>query len=323
MDDIRFDGQVAVVTGAGNGLGRHYALELARRGAKVVVNDLGSTGAGRGTSREVADKVVDAIRTAGGEAVANYADVANRAGGSTVVETAMENWGRVDICINNAGFLRNNRFEDLTDEQIDSITNIHLKAGFYVTQPAYKVMRSNGYGRILFTGSASGMFGHSWQSNYGAAKSAMLGLSNTVAIEGDAYGIKSNVLLPTALTRLGDEMNQQYLEIPSFKAGFESTDWPPRERIAEEWNLPLVVYLVSNQCAWTHGVFSANAGRFARVGICAAEGWVAPLGAPPSVEEIATHFDQICDMSAYHEPKTVYEEISIVTQTGRRQGVFT
>lgn len=323
MDEIRFDGQVAIVTGAGNGLGREYAIELARRGARVVVNDLGGSSGGVGASHSAADQVVAQIRDAGGEAVANYDSVATRAGGAAIVQTALDNWGQVDICINNAGFLRNNRFEDLSDEQIDAILDVHLKGAFYVTQPAYRAMRQRGYGRILFTGSASGMFGHSWQANYGAAKAAMLGLSNVIALEGDAYGITSNVLLPTAMTRLGEQMDQSFLEIPSFAKSFNDTQWMPEGRISAPFNMPLVVYLVSRACSASHGVYSSNGGRYARVGICAADGWVAPAGdTPPSVEDIAAHFDRISSMETCHEPKNVYEEITVATQTGRRQGVF-
>jgi NAD(P)-dependent dehydrogenase (short-subunit alcohol dehydrogenase family) len=159
---ISFDGRVAVVTGGGNGLGRDYCLNLAARGARVVVNDLGGTGAGQGASHGAADRVVEEIRAAGGQAVASHDSVATREGGAAIIATAMQAFGRVDIVINNAGFLRNNRFEDLSDEQIDAVMNVHLKGAFYVTQPAYRVMKDQGYGRILFTASASGLYGHPW-----------------------------------------------------------------------------------------------------------------------------------------------------------------
>jgi NAD(P)-dependent dehydrogenase (short-subunit alcohol dehydrogenase family) len=162
MTHIRFDGRVAIITGAGNGLGRDYALELARRGAKVVVNDLGGSGSGQGASHSAADLVVAEIRDASGEAVASHDSVSTRSGGEAIVQTALDAYGKVDICINNAGFLRNGRFEDLDDGQIDSIIDVHLKGAFYVAQPAYRAMRRNGYGRFLFTGSASAMFGHAW-----------------------------------------------------------------------------------------------------------------------------------------------------------------
>lgn len=324
MTDIRFDGRVAIVTGAGNGLGRDYALELARRGARVVVNDLGGSASGVGASTGAAQQVVDEIHGLGGEAVANTESVATRAGGAAVVQTALDTWGQVDILISNAGFLRNNRFEDLTDEQIEPILDVHLKAAFYVGQPAYRAMRARGYGRMLFTGSASAMFGHAWQANYAAGKAAMLGISNVIALEGSAYGIQSNVILPTAMSRLGGEMNPGYMEIPEFATSVESADFSTSDgRVVPEFNTPLALYLVSEACKATHGVYSANSGRYARVRICAAEGWVAPKGSiAPSLEDIAAHFDQVSELGDFSEPMTVYEEVKVVAATARKQGVY-
>lgn len=324
MDEIRFDGRVAIITGSGNGLGRNYAIEMARRGAKVLVNDLGCSAAGIGESSNVADQVVDTIRAAGGEAVASYDSVADRSGGTAIVQKAVDTWGKVDILINNAGFLRNNRFEDLDDSQIDSVIDVHLKGAFYVTQPSYKAMRAQGYGRILFTASASGMFGHAWQANYAAAKAGTFGLSNVVALEGSAYGIQSNVLLPTAgETRMAQEMTHGFMEIPAFAAMIADADWSPADRGTFEFNTPLALYLVSEQCTSTHGVYSSSSGRYARVAIAAAEGWVSPAGADaPSVEDIAAHFSQISDLGTFTEPQSVYEEISEATRTGKRQGMY-
>ena len=324
MTDIRFDGRVAIITGAGNGLGKDYALELARRGAKVVVNDLGGSGSGQGASHRAADLVVEEIREAGGEAVANYDSVSTRAGGEAIVQSALDAFGKVDICINNAGFLRNGRFEDLTDQQIDSILDVHLKGAFYVAQPAYRAMRQNGYGRFLFTGSASAMFGHAWQANYAAAKGGLMGLSHVVAIEGSAYGITSNLLMPTAQSRLAAEMDAGFMEIPAFAQAVQSADYSASAaRIEVPFNTPLAVYLVSEQCGSSHGIYSSNSGRYARVRICAADGWVAPMGsAPPSVEDIAKHFEEIGDATIYHEPMTVYDEFTAVAEAARRQGVI-
>lgn len=323
MTETNFVGRVGIVTGAGGGLGRAYALELARRGARVVVNDLGGSGAGKGASTSMADAVVTEIRDAGGEAIACHASVATRAGGAAVVEAAMDEWGRLDICINNAGFLRNAAFEDLADEQIDAIIDVHLKGAFYVSQPAFRIMKRQNYGRLLFTGSASGMFGHAWQANYAAAKTGVFGLSNVIAIESADYGIASNVILPTAITRLVDEMQDGFLRIPSVAANIGSTEWTPQERAVIAFNVPLALYLVSEASTATHGTFIANAGHYARVGICVAEGWTAPAGAiPPSVEDLASHFDRVCAMETFAEPLTLYDEITHATRAGRRQGVL-
>ena len=242
MTPIRFDNRVAIVTGAGNGLGREYALELARRGAKVVVNDLGGSGAGEGASSTAADAVVDEIRSAGGEAVASHDSVSTRQGGTAIVHKAIDAFGQVDILISNAGFLRNARFEDLTDAQIDPILDVHLKAAFYVGQPAYKAMRARNYGRFLFTGSASAMFGHAWQGNYAAGKGGLMGLSHVVAIEGSAYGIQSNLLLPTAASRLADEMGGGFMEIPAFAESISRAEFDVTgPRTVPMFNTPLAL----------------------------------------------------------------------------------
>ena len=321
-DEIRFDGRVAIITGAGNGLGKDYALALAKRGAKVVVNDLGGSGAGLGASHSAADLVVEQIKDEGGQAVANYDSVSTRAGGTAIVQAAVEAFGKADICISNAGFLRNNRFEDLSDENIDAVIDVHLKGAFYVAQAAYRVMRRNGYGRFVFTGSASAMFGHAWQANYAAAKAGLMGLSHVVAIEGSAYGIKSNLLMPTAQSRLAAEMNDGFMEIPGFAETVKNADYSATTgRIEVPFNTPLVLYLVSEACDSTHGIYSANSGRYAKVRICAADGWVAPMGTtPPSPEDIQDHFAQISAAEIYHEPMTVYEEFTAVAKAARRQG---
>ncbi|MEK9210874.1 SDR family NAD(P)-dependent oxidoreductase [Sphingomonas sp. 2378] len=323
-DHIGFDGRVAIVTGAGNGLGRDYALELARRGAKVLVNDLGVTGAGIGASSAAADDVVREIRDAGGEAVASYDSVATREGGAAIVQTAIDAFGKVDICIANAGFLRNGRFEDLSDEQIDAVLGVHLKGAFHVAQPAYKAMRRNGYGRFLFTGSASAMFGHAWQANYAAGKGGLMGLSHVVAIEGSAYGITSNLLLPTAASRLAAEMTDGFKEIPAFADSIARSDRAAaRGRTSPEYNTPLALYLVSEACRETHGIFSQNSGRYAKVRIVAADGWVAPVAdAPPTIEELARQWDAVCDPTIEHEPLTVYDEFTAASTAARRQGVI-
>ena len=206
MAEIRFDDQVAVVTGAGHGLGRTYALELAHRGiGVVVVNDLGVDVHGLGTG-PAADVVVEEIRKAGGRAVANTDSVATPEGGRAIVDAAVNEFGRVDIVINNAGILRDKSFHNLSFQEMDDIIDVHLRGAFYVSQPAYRLMREQKYGRFLFTTSAAGLFGNFRQTNYSAAKMGLVGLSNTIAIEGAKNGIHSNAIAPIARTRLTEEL---------------------------------------------------------------------------------------------------------------------
>ncbi|ARR56702.1 short-chain dehydrogenase [Rhizorhabdus wittichii DC-6] len=320
-EDIRFDGRVAVITGAGNGLGRDYALEIARRGGAVLVNDLGGSGAGVGASRNAADAVVDEIRAAGGKAAANHDSVATRAGGEAIVAAAVEAFGKVDIVISNAGFLRNARFEDIDDDKLDALIDVHLKGAFYVAQPAYRIMRRNGYGRFVFTGSASAMFGHAWQANYAAAKGGLMGLSHIVAIEGSAYGITSNLLMPTAQSRLMAEMDDGFMEIPDFARSVQEADYSAvQDRLLPAFNTPLALYLASERCRTTHGIFSANGGRYAQVLIQATQGWISPAGPEaPSVEDVAGHFDRICDATTLHRPMTVYDEFTAVAAAARER----
>src|ERR1700722_11628661 len=202
MSDTRFDSRVAIVTGAGNGLGRDYALNLARRGASVVVNDLGGGPLGGGASHEVADAVVDQIRASGGSAVASYDSVSSQSGGRAIAQTALEAFGRIDILINNAGIVRTGLFANLKSADLDAMLATHLYGAVYVTQPCFDVMKQNRYGRIVFTSSGAASFGVSGFSAYSAAKAALIGLMNVVAIEGAPHGILSNALLPGALGRM-------------------------------------------------------------------------------------------------------------------------
>jgi NAD(P)-dependent dehydrogenase (short-subunit alcohol dehydrogenase family) len=206
MSEIRFDGRVAIVTGAGGGLGRTYALELARRGARVVVNDKGGAADGTGSGSSMADAVVKEIREAGGSAVASYDSVSTPEGGSAIVKTAVDAFGRVDVVINNAGILRDKTFAKLEPENLEVVLDVHLKGAFFVSQPAFRLMKEQGYGRFLFTASNAGIFGNFGQTNYGAAKMGLVGLSNVLALEGAKNGITSNVLAPMARTRLTESL---------------------------------------------------------------------------------------------------------------------
>lgn len=315
MSDLRFDGRVAVITGAGHTLGRAYALDLAARGASVVVNDLGCDPNGYGRSREPADAVVSEIIAAGGKAVANYDTVATRAGGQAVIDTAMKAFGRVDIVISNAGILRNAPFEDMTDEQIDGVMGTHLMGAFYVCQPAYRIMKQQGYGRFVIVCSASGLYGNVWQANYAAAKAGLAGLVHSIAIEGKPHGILANGLLPTSATRLGARPD----EWPSDFGAEAANDYPViTDTMKPEFVMPMVTWLSSEQCTTTHGLYSATAARYARVFVGAAEGWLAPRGSAVRAEDIGAHLKEIEDTSRFIQPHSVFQEFTPIAAAIRK-----
>ena len=206
MADLGFDGKVAIITGAGGGLGRSHALDLARRGALVVVNDLGGASDGTGQSTTAAQAVVDEITAIGGEAIANYDSVATPEGGAGIVQTAIDTFGRIDIIINNAGILRDTSFKNMTPDQLNPVLDVHLRGAFYVTQPAWQIMRDQGYGRIINTSSGAGIFGNFGQTNYGAAKMGLVGFTRVLAVEGAKNNIKANAIAPVAKTRMTEEL---------------------------------------------------------------------------------------------------------------------
>jgi NAD(P)-dependent dehydrogenase (short-subunit alcohol dehydrogenase family) len=305
-DDIRFDGRVAVVTGAGNGLGRGYALDLAARGAAVVVNDIGGGTDGRGSARGPADSVVAAIVEAGGRAVASYDTVATRAGGQAIIDRAVGAFGRVDIVINNAGILRNAVFESMTDDQIDAVLDTHVKALFYVSQPAYRLMQAQGYGRFIFTSSGAGMFGNGWQTNYGAAKAATTGLMQVLAIEGRRYGILANGIIPGAITRLNDDVDPELIAEAGRIAG------PLFHRMTPDYVSPLVVYLASERCTTTQSLYSAVGGRYALVFPGVTRGWMSPLDRPATPEEVAARLDDIEDVTHFIRSRGTLDDLAEV-----------
>jgi NAD(P)-dependent dehydrogenase (short-subunit alcohol dehydrogenase family) len=294
---ITFDGRVAVITGAGGGLGREYAIELARRGARVVVNDLGGAVDGTGASSSAADVVVDEIKAAGGEAIANYDSVSSREGGQSIIESALGAFGTVDIVVNNAGILRDKSFANMTLDEVDAVVDVHLRGGFYVAHPAYKVMKENGYGRFVHTSSASGLFGNFGQANYGAAKAGLAGLSNVLAVEGAKYGIKSNVIAPIARTRMTEDILGPLVDM-----------------VDPKQVMPMVVYLCSEQNELTHEVFTVGGGRFARIFIGTNPGWFAGKGVVPTVEDLAGHLDEVRDLTDYVVPMNLTEELLLLGQ---------
>lgn len=294
-EPITFDGRVAIVTGAGGGLGRTYALELARRGARVVVNDLGGAVDGSGSSESAADKVVAEIAEAGGDAVANYDSVASEEGGEAIVRTAVDTFGTVDIVVNNAGILRDKSFAKMTMDEMAAVVDVHLKGGFYVSSPAFRVMRENSYGRFVFTSSASGLFGNFGQANYGAAKAGLVGLSNVLAIEGGKYNIKSNAIAPIARTRMTEDLLGPFAEM-----------------VAPEQVTPMVIYLCSEVNQFSHEIFTVGGGRYGRVFIGTNHGWFAGTDEVPSVETLVDNLEEIRDISDYVIPLDNNDEIMLL-----------
>ena len=295
MSGMRFDNRVAIITGAGGGLGKTYALELARRGCKVVVNDLGGAADGSGRSSSAADATVAEINAAGGAAIANYDSVATPEGGEASVKAAVAAFGTIDIVINNAGILRDKSFAKLEPADLDAVLDVHLRGAFHVSQPAFRIMKDKNYGRFLFTSSAAGIFGNFGQSNYGAAKMGLVGLSNVLAVEGARANIKSNVIAPIARTR----MTEQLLG-------------PLAEHLDPEQVTPLACYLVSEECNLTHEVFSVGGGRYARIFVGLARGWIAGKGARPSIEDVRDHVKEIMNTEGFTIPSSINDEMAVL-----------
>ena len=297
MSEIRYDGRVAIVTGAGGGLGRTYSLMLASRGASVVVNDLGGAADGTGAGSSMADEVVKEINESGGTAVANYDSVATPEGGEGIIKTALDNFGKVDILINNAGILRDKSFVKLEPKNLEIVLDVHLKGAFFVTQPAFRSMKENNYGRIVFASSGAGIFGNFGQSNYGAAKMGLVGLCNVLAVEGAKNNIKCNTIAPIAKTRLTADLLG-----------------PLADKLAPEYVTPLVAYLVSEQCELTHEIFDVGGGKYARIFIGMGPGWTAPKGSVPSVEELAANFEQVRNTDDFIIPSSIADETKAVIE---------
>jgi NAD(P)-dependent dehydrogenase (short-subunit alcohol dehydrogenase family) len=305
VSSISFDGQVAVITGAGRGIGRAHALELGRRGAAVVVNDL---------AREHADEVVSAIEASGGTAVASYDTVATPEGGKAIIGAATDRFGTIDILVNNAGILRPAYFEDLTLQQLDQVFDTHLRAAFFVTQPAWPVMKEKGYGRVIMTSSNSGLFSHGGNSNYAAAKAGIYGLTKALAYEGAAHGITCNAVLPMAETTISKENPIPGLEEDRGRlldaSDLELMSVRREPRLVAQ----LVVYLASRECEVSGLAFSAAGGRYARVFVGIAEGWLAEDTGEATVEAIGEHFDEICDIAEHTTPMWLFDEYADVVR---------
>jgi NAD(P)-dependent dehydrogenase (short-subunit alcohol dehydrogenase family) len=292
MSELHFDERVAIITGAGGGLGRSHALELARRGARVVVNDVGRSVHGDGDSTDAAQAVVDEITALGGTAVANHDTVATTEGGHAIVQAALDEFGRVDIVINNAGILRDKAFHKMDSHMIDSVVDIHLKGALFVSQPAFRVMRENGYGRIVNTTSASGLFGNFGQANYGAAKAGLAGLTRVLALEGEAHGIKVNAIAPIAATR----MTAGILGELTSRVGPDSVS-------------PVVAYLAHEECAVNGNVYSVAGGRVALIFIAETTGAVLADLTPEAVRDQLVNIE---DQHGYHQPASLEAATSII-----------
>jgi NAD(P)-dependent dehydrogenase (short-subunit alcohol dehydrogenase family) len=296
MSELRFDGRVAIITGAGGGLGRSHALELARRGAQVLVNDLGGAVDGSGSSMSAADRVVDEITALGGIAAPNHDSVATADGGKAIVQGALDAFGRVDILVNNAGILRDKAFHKMDDAMIESVIDVHLKGALFVSQPAYRLMREQGYGRIVNTSSASGLFGNFGQANYGAAKAGLAGLTRVLALEGAGRGIKVNAIAPIAATRMTEEILGTLAD-----------------KVSPDSVSPLVAYLAHEECSVSGRVYSVAGGRIARIFVAETHGVVLGRNTPEEIQAKLSLID-VMDGEGYHLPSSLEDETAIIAK---------
>lgn len=273
-----FDGKVAIVTGAGGGLGRAHALELAKRGARVVVNDLGGAMDGTGGSSDAANAVVEEIKSAGGEAIANGGSVSDRQGAKSIVKDAMDTWGRVDVLINNAGILRDKSFAKMELDDFALVLDVHLMGSVNVTKEVWPIMREQNFGRIVMTTSPSGLYGNFGQTNYGAAKMGLVGFMNTLKIEGAKNNVHTNAIAPVAATRMTENLMPE----------------DALKKLGPELVTPAVVYLCTDE-APNGTIVQAQGGRFSMAFIVENEG--VDLGADATVEDIGENFEKISDIT--------------------------
>ena len=290
MSDLRFDGRVAIVTGAGNGLGRSHALLLASRGCKVVVNDLGGGATGAGKSSAAADKVVEEIKAAGGEAVANYDSVED---GDKIVQTALDTWKRIDIVVNNAGILRDTSFKKLTDEDWELIYRVHVRGSYKVTKAAWDHMQEAGYGRVIFTASAAGIYGNFGQANYAMAKLGLVGFSNTLAIEGRKKNVLVNTIAPIAGSRLTETILPKNIT----------------DALKPEYVSPLVAWLVHESCEETGGLFEVGGGLYTKLRWERTEGKLFKLGREIKPEQVKKSWSAITDFGKATHPANINESM--------------
>jgi NAD(P)-dependent dehydrogenase (short-subunit alcohol dehydrogenase family) len=275
MTELRFDDRVAVITGAGRGLGRAHALLLASRGARIVVNDPGGSMKGDGVDAGPAEEVVREIRAAGGEAVACTESVATPQGGKGIIDTALDSYGRIDILIHNAGNVRGAPLNEMSQDDFDTVLDVHLRGAFHVVRPAFPRMCEAGYGRVVLTSSIGGLYGSYNQANYSAAKGGLFGLSNVVALEGAAEGVKCNAIVPAAVTRMAE--------------GRDTSAYPP---MSPDLVAPAVAWLAHESCSITGEMLISIAGRLAKAYVAETQGVYRPSW---TIEEVAQQMDAISD----------------------------
>ncbi len=303
MSDVRFDGRAAIVTGAGGGLGRSHALLLASRGAKVVVNDLGGTVDGRGSGDAAAQKVVDEIRAAGGEAVASFDGIDTPEGAEAVVEAALDAFGRIDVVINNAGILRDVSFAKMTLDDWSAVLRVHLDGTMLVSRAAWPHLREGGYGRIVNTTSAAGLYGNFGQANYAAAKMGIVGLTKTLAQEGKKYDIRANVIAPVAKSRMTETI----------------LDASTLAKLEPKLVSPLVAYLASDQCTESGQVYAVGGGYVARVAVMEGEGtFFASSEITP--EQVSSSWAQINDLEKARPFGNAMEAIQVALAKATGKG---
>jgi NAD(P)-dependent dehydrogenase (short-subunit alcohol dehydrogenase family) len=297
MADLGYDGRVAIVTGAGGGIGRQHALLLASRGALVVVNDVGGAVDGSGSDVGPGQRVVDEIKAAGGEAVVDTNSVATPEGGAAIVQTALDAFGHVDILVNNAGILRDKSFHNMTFEMVEPVFDVHLRGAFHVTQPAWVHMREQNYGRIVMTSSNSGLFGNFGQANYAAAKMGLVGFANVLAEEGERNNIKVNVVAPMAGTRMTEEIFGEQLTA----------------QLGPEHIAPVVAWLVHEDCPVTGNIYSVGGGRVARVVLAEGPGYFQhdPVMTPEDVRDHLAEIEAMPDVTVF---KNAMEEVALIAE---------
>ena len=276
MSTLGYDGKVAIITGAGGGLGRQHALMMAKRGALIVVNDLGGSVDGTGANASAAQVVVDEIKAAGGEAI---------------VQTAIDTYGRVDIVVNNAGILRDKAFHNMTPDLLNPVLDVHLKGAFYVTRPAFVHMREQGYGRIISTSSAAGVFGNFGQTNYGAAKMGLVGFTRVLGVEGARFNIKANAIAPLAMTRMTEDI------LGALK-----------DKLDPGLVSPLVAFLAHEDCPVSGQLFSVGGGRVAHVFLGETNGYYSPTLSP---EDVQSNWDTITNRDSFSVPSNLGEETAL------------